>query len=180
MIFTQTDVTFHSPANTLQPLTSNFAHAHLSCFSETGLVTLLSSSNIAAEFISASLLQKLTLYKKLQIPTNLYYLIDAAQYHNSHETSLYFSFSTLLTDNHELLVISANTNSLQVPSLAKIFNSAVWLERELSDFTGLSFEGLTDTRGLLLDYLGVKTQPTPHTPTTNTYSAINYEVVYNY
>jgi Ni,Fe-hydrogenase III component G len=125
-------------------------------------------------------MQKITLYKKLQIPANLYYLVDAAQCQSYEKTSLYFSFSTLLTDNRELLVISAKTNTFQVPSLATIFKAAVWLERELSDFSGLSFKGLTDTRGLLLDYLDIKSQRTTHNMTTPTYSPVVYEVICNY
>ena len=159
---------------------ANFSLDYLSCFSEINLVSLLTSSSGTTDFIAASQMQKVILYKKLQIPANLYYLVDAAQCCTCHETSFYYSFTTFLTDKRELLVVSASTNVFQVPSLAATFKSAVWLERELSDFTGLSFKGLTDTRSLLLDYLDVKSQQVTHKLGATNYSPINYEVVTNY
>jgi Ni,Fe-hydrogenase III component G len=62
----------------------------------------------------------------------------------------------MLLEDRELLITSSQVSSLYNDSVSKIIPSSVWLERELSDFSGLSFFGLIDTRRLLLDYLETK------------------------
>lgn len=57
-----------------------------------------------------------------------------------------------LTLNHRLRVVVPASESTPVPSVAAIWPSATWFERETWDMYGVVFEGLSDLRRLLTDY----------------------------
>jgi len=57
-----------------------------------------------------------------------------------------------LTLNQRLRVIVPASESTPVPSVAAIWPSATWFERETWDMYGVVFEGLSDMRRLLTDY----------------------------
>ncbi|MCC7347384.1 MAG: NADH-quinone oxidoreductase subunit C [Variibacter sp.] len=57
-----------------------------------------------------------------------------------------------LTHNRRIRVVVATDESQPVPSVAAIWPSATWFERETWDMYGVVFAGLTDMRRLLTDY----------------------------
>ena len=57
-----------------------------------------------------------------------------------------------LTLNHRLRVVVPAAGDTPVPSVAGIWPSATWFERETWDMYGVVFEGLSDLRRLLTDY----------------------------
>jgi NADH-quinone oxidoreductase subunit C len=57
-----------------------------------------------------------------------------------------------LSLNQRLRVIVPASETTPVPSVAAIWPSATWFERETWDMYGVVFEGLTDMRRLLTDY----------------------------
>jgi formate hydrogenlyase subunit 5 len=50
----------------------------------------------------------------------------------------------------EVLVLQVSLNGGEVPSIAKVYPSACWYEREVADGFGIQFEGAFDTRRLFL------------------------------
>ena len=57
-----------------------------------------------------------------------------------------------LTHNHRVRVVATTDGTQPVPSVAGIWPSASWYEREAWDMYGISFSGLADMRRLLTDY----------------------------
>ncbi|MDB5378361.1 MAG: NADH-quinone oxidoreductase subunit [Rubritepida sp.] len=57
-----------------------------------------------------------------------------------------------LTRNARVTVIVPTDESLPVPSVAPIWPTAIWFERETWDMYGVVFAGLADLRRLLTDY----------------------------
>ncbi len=72
-----------------------------------------------------------------------------------------FKIVYLLLSHENNLRIIINTNieeGKEVPSITKIFTSSNWMEREVFDMYGISFEGHPDLRRILTDY-GFKGYP---------------------
>ena len=66
-----------------------------------------------------------------------------------------FKIVYLLLSHENNLRIVINTNieeGKEVPSITKIFTSSNWMEREVFDMYGISFEGHPDLRRILTDY----------------------------
>jgi NADH-quinone oxidoreductase subunit C len=57
-----------------------------------------------------------------------------------------------LTHNHRVRVITTTDVDHPVPSVAAIWPTATWFEREAWDMYGIAFEGQDDLRRLLTDY----------------------------
>jgi Ni,Fe-hydrogenase III component G len=68
--------------------------------------------------------------------------------------------------------------SPQVNSVSTVFSSTVWLERELQEFSGISFLGLSDTRRLLLDYLEHKGFCQTHLGNDKNFNNNFYDVIF--
>jgi len=67
----------------------------------------------------------------------------------------------MLTDQiSSISVVSGGIKPI-LYSISNIFKLTIWLERELSEFTGLFFIKTVDSRKLLLDYLDVKEKNKP-------------------
>jgi hypothetical protein len=108
-------------------------------------------------FIDKYLWPKYFLAASLQLPCPLFFVVDGVQYVNtSFSWTFQFNSSTMSTDDRTNVFTKVYSNSFWLPSISSIFSSALWLERELSDFTGINFVGLLDTRRLLLDYFEEK------------------------
>ena len=57
-----------------------------------------------------------------------------------------------LTHNHRVRVVATTDADHPVPSVAPIWPTATWFEREAWDMYGIAFEGQDDLRRLLTDY----------------------------
>lgn len=118
---------------------------------------------------------------KLQICTALTYLVDGAQSRsNANIWTLAYNTNNMLTDERNLFLTQISTNFFYISSISKLFASSVWLERELSDFSGLNFLGLTDTRRLLLDYFEEKKNWSTHISNDKNYNNILYDITLSY
>lgn len=114
------------------------------------------------------------------IPANLSYLVDGTQFNNSNNFVLQFNYNQMLTDSRINIYCHIYKNNLSITSLSSIYNSSIWLERELSDFTNIFFKNATDTRRLLLDYFQEKQEMYTHISNEKSYSNSYYEVILNY
>ncbi len=68
----------------------------------------------------------------------------------TNKINLYYTIINLI-DNYNFK-INLNLNNLTSLTYSNIFLGCSWLERELSEFIGIKFSKLRDTRRLLLDY----------------------------
>ncbi len=124
---------------------------------------------------------KLALYSFLNLPNKLPYLVDGIQYtHTGDNFILQYNYNFMSTDVRLHLYTTISSSSFFCESLSTVYPSSVWLERELSDFSGLIFQGLTDSRRLLLDYFQHKQTYKTHTDNDRTYNNTSYEVLFNF
>jgi NADH:ubiquinone oxidoreductase subunit C len=79
------------------------------------------------------------------IAVDLYSVADAT------EDRFCVLYSLLSVEYAQRLTIIVQTNST-LPSCVNIFSGAQWLEREVSDLVGITFENSNDTRRILTDY----------------------------
>lgn len=84
-------------------------------------------------------------------------------------TSEHCSYSASLTDNH-----------FSVITISTLIKSILWLERELSEFSGLRFLGLADTRRLLSDYFEVRGVSQTHVGNDRFFNNNLYDVFLNF
>ncbi len=78
------------------------------------------------------------------------------------QLTLSYIITCLQTSTRTLAFTKIDQISFECPTLTHLFKSTNWLERELSDFSGLYFTNSKDTRRLLLDYTVSKKQPQTH------------------
>ena len=78
--------------------------------------------------------------------------ITAVDYPNK-EKRFKIIYLLLSHENNLRTILNTNIDEKEiVPSLTKIFPSANWMEREVYDMYGISFEGHPDLRRILTDY----------------------------
>ena len=78
--------------------------------------------------------------------------ITAVDYPNK-EKRFKIVYLLLSHENNQRIIINANINEKKVvPSITKIFSSANWMEREVFDMYGISFQDHPDLRRILTDY----------------------------
>lgn len=117
----------------------------------------------------------------LYLPNLLTYLVDGAQLQTAPTTwTLQYTTSTMLSDERSLFTTHLLVSKFFINSVCKSFPSAVWLERELSDFTGINFLGLVDTRRLLLDYFESKQGWQTHIANDKNYNNLVYDLCLSY
>jgi len=75
---------------------------------------------------------------------------------NCSSINFQYNCNDLVTSSRINVTTAVFLSDFSLPSVSYIYNSTVWLERELSDFSNILFFGLCDTRRLLLDYFEVK------------------------
>lgn len=120
---------------------------------------------------------KFFLLFKLGVPAVAPYVVDGAQYRSSGlDWLVQFNTNSMMTDNRAAVYTCLSMNTLELVSTSRIFLSSVWLERELSDFTGISFFGLIDTRRLLLDYFEPKQTWQTHVSNDKNYDNTLYDI----
>lgn len=64
----------------------------------------------------------------------------------------FFSLQTISMFSNIRWVFIQKPSTIKLESTSKFFPAAVWPEREIQDMFSVSFQGLQDTRRLLLDY----------------------------
>jgi len=78
--------------------------------------------------------------------------ITAVDYPNK-EKRFKIVYLLLSHENNQRIIINANIDEKNVvPSITKIFSSANWMEREVFDMYGISFQDHPDLRRILTDY----------------------------
>lgn len=119
---------------------------------------------------------KFSLYSKVVLGGSTY-IVDGAQFSSSTEKwSFVFNFNSMLWDCRFSCVTFVTNSFFCLPSCSYSFKSVVWLERELSDFTGLNFENSLDTRRLLLDYFEDKQVQQTHISNDKNYNNNLYDI----
>ena len=132
-------------------------------------------------FINKSYWSKTALYQYMVLPSKLTYVVDGLQFfHSDRLLILQYNYSFFLRDIRVSLFTNIAINGYSCVSLSSIFLSTIWLERELSEFSGLFFEGLSDSRRLLIDYFQRKRYPRTHIDNERSYSDLTYEVSLNF
>lgn len=121
------------------------------------------------------------LYSLLQLSNHSFYVIDGIQFKsNSSKLVVQFNSSTMLTSNHLSVFTILPSNFFNLISISSLFKSSTWLERELSEFTGIFFLGLLDTRRLLLDYFESKQLWQTHIGNDRSYNSNLYDITLNF
>ncbi len=110
-----------------------------------------------------------------------YYIIDGIQYKsNNSSLVIQYNISTLTSSNHLIIFTTIYNNNLKLGSISGLFKSCTWLEREISEFTGIVFLGLTDTRRLLLDYFEPKHNWQTHISNDKFFSSRLYDITLSF
>jgi NADH:ubiquinone oxidoreductase subunit C len=115
----------------------------------------------------------------LDLPNTITYVVDGLIF-VSHLTKLVTQFNlNRMVDDSRLSIFTCLSSLLpQVNSVSTVFPSTVWLERELQEFSGISFLGLSDTRRLLLDYLEHKGFCQTHLGNDKNFNNNFYDVIF--
>ena len=123
-----------------------------------GLTTAIKKSEINFEqlyiHIEIENLSSVILFLKTNDKCRFRQLIDiTAVDYPAEEKRFKMVYLLLGHENNFRIVISSNIDEKKkVPSIAKIFPSANWMEREVFDMYGISFEDHPDFRRILTDY----------------------------
>lgn len=117
------------------------------------------------------------LLSRLCLPNNLTFIVDGAQFvNNPNNTVILFNSNSLLIDNSFSVYTDINYFNYSLNSLNILFKSSIWLERELSDFTDMTFIQTKDTRRLLIDYTEIRADFDTHGNSLKTYSNMLYDL----
>lgn len=76
--------------------------------------------------------------------------ITATGFDNSKELEIYYHFSFDSSNYVLTLKAALPYENLAIPSLSKLFDAALWIEREIHEFFGIDFIGHPDLTHLLL------------------------------
>ena len=132
-------------------------------------------------YLSKSVWVKFFLLNKVAIPNNLSIVVDGAQYSvNNLNWVIQFNLASMLLDNRLSVHTVVSLKDFSLNSLSSVYHSCIWLERELSDFTNISFVGLTDTRRLLLDYFEKKASWQTHISNDKNFNNVIYDISLSY
>ena len=115
----------------------------------------------------------------LDLPNSITYVVDGLTF-VSQPTKLVIQFNlNKMVDDSRLSILTCVVNlSPQINSISTVFPSTVWLERELQEFSGISFLGLSDTRRLLLDYLEHKGFCQTHLGNDKNFNNNFYDIIF--
>lgn len=117
------------------------------------------------------------LYSLLDLSNLSFYLIDGVQFkYKDRHLIVQYNSNTMLTSNHLNFFTTIPLACLNLISIASLLRSSTWLERELSEFSGITFLGLLDTRKLLLDYFEFKQIWQTHIGNDKYYNSNLYDI----
>lgn len=118
---------------------------------------------------------------KLNVPTQLTAIVDGVQYGSTlSDHIIQFNTTQFLNDTRLSVYTCVPHHDFSLPTTTCVYKSSVWLERELSDFTGLNFWGLIDTRRLLLDYFEPKMTWQTHINNDKNFNETLYDIMLSY
>ena len=118
---------------------------------------------------------------KLTFPTHLTAIVDGIQYSSTQsEHTVQFNTTQFLNDTRLSVYTNVPRVDYCLPTTSCVYKSSVWLERELSDFTGINFTGLVDTRRLLLDYFEPKMGWQTHISNDKNFNETLYDIMLSY
>lgn len=118
---------------------------------------------------------------KLVTPSKLPIIVDGVQYSlNTNNWIFQYNLTHLLSDNRCSVFTYVEREDFSLVTTTLAYKSSVWLERELSDFTGVNFIGLLDTRRLLLDYFEQKTNWQTHINNDKNFNESFYDIMLSY
>lgn len=128
-------------------------------------------------FIDKNLWLRYYFMLKLQLPCLLPYVVDGAQHRvDSDSWIVQYNSNSMLSDERVSTCTTLSSGNFFLITTSTVFQSSIWLERELSDFTGINFLGLVDTRRLLLDYFEDKQQWQTHISNDKNYNNSFYDI----
>lgn len=165
--------------------TSNLYHIDPTMFllntTSIWLFTTNPKHSVNAVFVERVFWAKLLLLMKIQVPNRLFYVVDGAQFPaTATNWVVQFNTNTMLSDTRVHIITSLPVNDLTLTTTSTLFKSSTWLERELSDFTNIYFDGLVDTRRLLLDYFEEKQVYQSHVSNDKNFNNNLYDVSLNF
>ncbi len=132
-------------------------------------------------FLDKALWSKFFLLYRMDLPNKLPFVVDGIQFtFGGGSWVIQYNLGTMLLDDRTSVYTAISYENLNLPSIGSIFSSCIWLERELSDFTNITFEGLLDTRRLLLDYFEEKKYWQTHVSNDKNFNEIIYDVCLTY
>lgn len=132
-------------------------------------------------FVDKNFWAKFFTLGKLTVPTKLPVIVDGIQYNpGSSNWVIQYNLTHLLSDNRCSVYTILSRDDFSLLSTSATYRSSVWLERELSDFTGINFIGLLDTRRLLLDYFEQKMSWQTHINNDKNFNEVLYDITLSY
>lgn len=151
-------------------------------FNQTSYVTLSTSDRYfeTNTVLDRSSWAKFFFYTKLTV-SGRFYIVDGFQFATERGSWVVrFNLNNFSSDTRLSCSTLLLSSSFFLQTTSSSFKSSVWLERELSDFTGLNFLGLSDTRRLLLDYFEEKKTWQTHISNDKNYNNLIYDVTLAY
>lgn len=110
----------------------------------------------------------------------LTYLLDGLLYKVTYiDYFCQFNWNCMLADFQVVFQIKVRDLTPIIRSIANIYKSASWLERELAELSGFIFLNTIDSRRLLTDYVETKETPTTHTFEWRDFSNIYGEIEFS-
>lgn len=118
---------------------------------------------------------------KITLPARLAVIVDGLQYGvTQSDHVVQFNTTQLLNDSRLSVYTNVPRAHYFLATTSYTYKSSIWLERELSDFTGINFTGLLDTRRLLLDYFEPKMIWQTHINNDKNFNETLYDVMLSY
>lgn len=139
---------------------------------------LNSSVGFYSFFFRKNFLHASVAHLRICISNHLYYILDGFQFLSKPNHMFYTQVvNSLLQDTLCTFNVEVCSSSLSIQSVSRFFESAGWLEREISEFSGILFVGNSDSRRLLLDYIDDKGVKSTHNSTWEDFSGAYSELL---
>lgn len=134
------------------------------------------TNNLALIQIQHNLYRFLYLFKFF-LYQNLPYLLDIfVTKFTGYYVKLFYIFSFFISDFR--VIISSNfQKTTKQDSITSLWAGSSWAERESSEFSGVVFNNLNDSRRLLTDYTHLKEFPETHNKLVTFYSSFYSDII---